>query len=91
MRTYTEDELYEIASVFHDVEARRAPNTFAGLRPIFVNFHELAASIQKQTVDGLKQRIDTETLPGYLARKKRQVGVDVIKPIEDELRDRGLL
>jgi len=92
-RKYTEDELYEIAAVFYDVEAhRRSPSVFAGTRPLYgPNFFELPAATQKTTVAGLKSRIANETLPGYLERKKRQVGADVIKPVEDELKQRGLL
>jgi len=68
------------------------PNVFAGLRPLTgPSFHELPTSTQKRTVDGLRQRIDNETLPGYLERKKRQVGANAVRPVEDELRERGLL
>ena len=92
MRTYTEDELYEIASVFYNIETRRTPTIFSGLRPLTgPSFNELPDSAQRATVEGLRQRIERETLPGYLARKRRQVGTDVIKPAEDELRERGLL
>ena len=92
MRTYTVTELYEIASIFYAAEAQRTASIYAGLRPLTgPSFYELPIATQEATVDGLKQRIDRETLPGYLDRKKRQVGVAVIKPIEDELKQRGLL
>lgn len=92
IRIYTEKDLYEIAGVFYDYEISRTSNVYASLTPITgPKFAELPTTTQKQTVDGLKLRIDRETLPGYLNRKKAQVGTARIKPVEDELKDRGLL
>lgn len=92
MKTYTEKELYEIASVFYDTEAQRHPSIYIGLRPATgPSFYELPAATQKATVEGLKQRIEKETLPGYLERKKRQVGANIIQPIVDILEGEGLL
>jgi hypothetical protein len=91
-RHYTEKELYEIASIFYNIETHRNPTVFAGIQPLYgSSFYELAPDIQKRTVEGLKQRIDRETLLGYLDRKKKQLGAAVIEPVESELAKRGLL
>lgn len=91
-RQYTEKELYEIASIFYDTEIHRNPTVFAGIQPLYgKSFYELSPDVQKRTVERLKQRVDTETLLGYLDRKKKQVGATTIEPVESELIKRGLL
>jgi len=91
-REYSHTELRMIASVFYDAERRRNPTIFAGIQPLMgPSFEDLAASVQEDIISALKRRIDNETLLGYLARKKREVGATTIEPVENELKERGLL
>ena len=91
-KEYTGKELYQIAAVFFDITSRKTCNVFDGKgMPFCKSFSDLDEPTKRQTVDGLKSRIDREGLDGYLERKRPQVGDETTNSIISALRKKGLL
>lgn len=89
-RKYTPPELAEIAKVFYGAQARRRATVFA-FTPIFTSWDGLTQSQRDETIRGLQERIERESLTGYLERKRPQVGDALTEEIISELKRKGYL
>ena len=93
-RVYTEAELERIASIMYDIAAVRSC-TIYDMRgaPICTMWHNLSPSEKSTSIQGLKQRIERETLPGYFERKKKQVpaATAIYEDTIKELKRAGLM
>ena len=73
-RQYSEKELERIAAIMYDIAAQASCTIFDGRgSPICREWRDLSPSEREQTVSGLRQRVQRETLPGYFERKKKEV------------------
>ncbi len=89
-RKYTPEDLDAIAKIFYHVQASRIGNVYA-FTPVYINWKDLEQSQRDQSIEGLKTRIEQETLTGYLERKRPQVGDDITVAIITSLKRGGYL
>ncbi|MBA7649414.1 hypothetical protein ES703_57211 [subsurface metagenome] len=92
LRSFT--ELHKIAKIFYEITAPRTCNVFATYpcpRPLYTPWADIAPEVKKQTVEGLKSRIEKEGLRGYLERKRPLVGSEITDEIIRTLNREKLL
>lgn len=89
-RKYTLPELAEIAKVFYEAQARRRATIYAW-SPMYTRWENLAQSQRDEAIRGLQERIERESLTGYLERKRPQVGDVLTEEIISELKHKGYL
>ena len=91
---YSDRELEKIASTMYNIGIVRSCNIFDGRGlPICPGWNDLPTSERRSSVEGLKQRIERETLPGYFARKRREQphGAQIYNDTVRELQRQGLM
>jgi len=89
-REYTPPELAEIARVFYEAQAGRRATVYAFF-PLYTRWENLTQSQRDETIRGLQQRIEKESLLSYLERKRPVVGDLLTDVIIAELKHRGYL
>lgn len=89
-RKYSPSELAEIAKVFYEAQAGRRANVYA-FYPLYTRWENLTQSQRDESIRGLQERIERESLTGYLERKRPQVGALLTDVIITELKRRGYL
>jgi len=89
-RRYTPPELAEIARIFYEAQASRSSTVFAFI-PIYRSWASLDQSQRDETISGLQERIERESLKGYLERKRPQIGEELTEAIIHQLERGGYL
>lgn len=92
MRSYTDAEIREIVALIWDTVESTNANIFGGYgQPIFTRFETLTPGEQEQGFQGLKDRIQRETLRGYINRKRDSWGERAYTAVLYVLEARGLI
>ncbi|MBA7552072.1 hypothetical protein ES705_44625 [subsurface metagenome] len=89
-RKYTPAELAEMAKIFYEVQMGRRATIYAWT-PMYTRWENLAQSQRDEATRGLQERIERESLTGYLERKRPLVGDVLTKEIISELKRKGYL
>lgn len=74
IRNFTEKDLDRIATIMYNIASSNACNVYDGHGlPICRMWDDLSNFEKRTSTQGLKERIERETLSGYFERKKNHV------------------
>ena len=93
-RQYSEKDLERIAAIMYDIAATASCTVYDGRGlPICRQWPDLSTSEKESSVNGLRQRVQRETLPGYFERKRREVPAasQIYERTIQRLKELGLL
>ncbi len=89
---YTDAEIREIVAAIWDTVNEVTANLYdIQGRPIFIRFRDISPLERNRGFEGLKHRIETEGLQGYIDRKRPAWGEEATDEVIRMLEGRGLL
>lgn len=90
-RELTDAQIREASQIIFDTAGRARANVFAGMLPMYRGYSSLSPAEQQQAFEGLKDRIQRETLVGYIRRKRSAWGDQAFYAVVESLERAGLI
>ena len=90
-RTYTQEEIKEIAEGVYDTAASMTATVYAQARPIYRSFGSLSQEEKEMAHRGMEDRIKREGLLGYIERKRSVWGNRATDAVVSRLKSRGFI